>query len=394
MCKRLLSLLGCEFGKTAWRGVGFGIGTALILSSCTAGQRIEDNAQYPIIGITPELIAQQTKDAAIEKPTAPAPKAEDYAYRIGPGDVLQLRLWDGIESPNPHGYSGVADQPFTIKVEEGGNASFPYIGTLNINQKTTAELRTELTEKLSKYFRAPRFEIQLQEFRSQNILVSGAVVKPGPLYLGYEPLDVAKALEKAGGPQPYADLEDALIVHPDNKREHVDLLALLYRADNAQNHTLQAGDTLLLTENHRNRVFLMGEALKTGALYIKAGRMTLTEALNDAQGPDGVINSQGPNNISATAGNVYVIRGALTEADIAYAQANGATGATTTIDQNGKPIIIYRLNTDVATSYILADQFLLKPRDVVYIAAAPITEWHRFVSQLIPSGIGVSKTIN
>lgn len=376
--RRLLPLRQRRHSSKRCRELG-AVG-ALLLAGCTAAQDI-DQSGYPVIPITPEVVRQLNQTALRPSPlAAPAASATDYSYRISPGDVLTLRLWDGMESPGPRDISGLAPQPFTIRVEDGGTAAFPYVGTVTVNHKTIGELRTTLGQMLAKYFHAPRFDVQLQEFHGQHVLISGAVMKPGPLDLGFEPVDVAKALDKAGGAQAYADLSDVILVHRDGKREHLDLGAFLYRADASQNRILQAGDTLLFGENHRNRIFLVGDILRPGSMYIPAGHLSLTEALHQAGGP---------NNETASVGSIYVIRGAIAE----EALSGDATAPAEPLPADTSAITIYQLD-GAPISYAMADQFMLHPRDVVFISASPITEWHRFLSQLIPSTLSASKSFN
>lgn len=45
---------------------------------------------------------------------------------------------------------------------------------------------------------------------------------------------------------------------------------------------------------------------------------------------------------------------------------------------------IYSLSWDHLI-HLPSESLLLMPGDIVYIVAKPITEWHRFISQLIPS---------
>jgi polysaccharide export outer membrane protein len=81
------------------------------------------------------------------------------------------------------------------------------------------------------------------------------------------------------------------------------------------------------------------------------GRLTLNEALGEVGG----INQQ-----SADAGQVYVVR------------------------QTAQGPRVYRLDARPAQSLALAEQFELQARDVVYVAASRLANWHRTISQLFP----------
>ena len=85
---------------------------------------------------------------------------------------------------------------------------------------------------------------------------------------------------------------------------------------------------------------------------MRRGRMTLAEVITDAGGL---------NPFSAAPGKVFVMRP----------------------DQNGEPLI-YQLNASDASSLILAEQFTMRPRDVVFVSPTDITELGRFVGQFFP----------
>lgn len=350
---------------------------ALLLLACTTDGAIE-SGDYPVLPITPELVAQQraarASAQAATPPPAPLPP-RDYTYRIAPGDMLSFRLWDGFESTSIKGFSNISDQMLHITVEEDGTANFPYAGALKVSGQTAQSARKLLGKSLSRYFNTPRFDLQVAEFHGSRVTISGAVMKPGVQYLGYEPLTIAKALAEAGGPQPFADLAAIELIHADGKREVIDGIALLHRGNIAQDRPLAAGDTLLLRENHRNRVFLMGDVIKPGSVYIPAGTLSLTEALSGAPGTDG---NQAPNIYTATPAHVYVIRGAAADAGSAIAPT----------------ITIYQLDPELPMQYAIADQFLLEPRDVVYVSASAVTEWHRFITQLLPGNLSTTKTFD
>ncbi|WVM88245.1 hypothetical protein UMZ34_18785 [Halopseudomonas pachastrellae] len=46
---------------------------------------------------------------------------------------------------------------------------------------------------------------------------------------------------------------------------------------------------------------------------------------------------------------------------------------------------VFQLNAQSPSAFILADQFEMQPQDVVFVGAAGITRWNRFISQLLPS---------
>ena len=56
--------------------------------------------------------------------------------------------------------------------------------------------------------------------------------------------------------------------------------------------------------------------------------------------------------------------------------------------------LVFRLDARSASALALAEQFELQPRDVVYVAASTLTNWHRAISQLFPgelsSAVGVT----
>lgn len=54
--------------------------------------------------------------------------------------------------------------------------------------------------------------------------------------------------------------------------------------------------------------------------------------------------------------------------------------------ENGEPRIdVYQLNARSATALVLADHFVMQPRDIVYVTAAPIARWNRIINNLLPS---------
>ena len=133
--------------------------------------------------------------------------------------------------------------------------------------------------------------------------------------------------------------------------------ALVAKGVNPNSILLQAGDMLRVPGRDESKVYIIGEVSKPLALPLQNGRMTLNAALGEAAG------------VSPLTGNarqVYVIR---TRADA----TNGAQPA------------VYHLDAKSPTALILAEQFELQPKDVVYVDASSLANWNRVISLILPS---------
>jgi polysaccharide export outer membrane protein len=51
-----------------------------------------------------------------------------------------------------------------------------------------------------------------------------------------------------------------------------------------------------------------------------------------------------------------------------------------------QPATVYQLNARSPEAFALADDFHVHAGDVVWVGAAAITQWSRFLSQLVPLG--------
>ncbi len=111
----------------------------------------------------------------------------DADYRVGPGDVLEIEVYDDPE------LSGL------VTVQHGGEISFPLLGDVGVNGLTAREVRETLTRLLAKdYLVDPQVAVRVKEHRSQWITLVGEVVRPGKYFLqGSKTL--LELLTEAGG---------------------------------------------------------------------------------------------------------------------------------------------------------------------------------------------------
>jgi polysaccharide export outer membrane protein len=104
-----------------------------------------------------------------EAPPAPATApATAPDYRVGPGDVLEITVFD-----NP-------DLTRTPTVQTNGVIALALLGEVPVAGLTVAEVKQKLTTLLARdYLVNPQVEVKVKEFQSQFVSVVGEVNSPG-----------------------------------------------------------------------------------------------------------------------------------------------------------------------------------------------------------------------
>lgn len=214
-----------------------------------------DLKSVKVVKLTPEIVKSS--------------KFETENYKISVGDLLSIVVF-GQDEYFPVTQSYVPDSPYsTRQVDEKGLIFFPFVGYIEVLDKTTSQVRDELSAALSDEFKNPQVDVSIRRFNEKrNVYVLGEVIKRNSISVGFVPLTLADAISQSGGLSP-----------------------------------------------------------------------------ETSDGND-----------------VFVIR-----KDI----GNGSG-------------IVYKANLASAGDFVISGQFTLAPGDIVYVGAADITKWNRFISQLFP----------
>ena len=303
------------------------------------------------IKITPEIISHLKLKAEKQEQKWPR-ELEHYKYKIGVGDVLSIVVWDHPELTAPFGsFNNVQDQGNVVR--EDGSIFYPFVGRVVVEGQTPRDVQEHLTEELSKFIERPQLDVRVVGFRSQRFFISGMVSTPGSFPVSNVPVRVVEALSLAGGLLPEADLYDVTLSRG-TKSYEIPLFDILYNGETLGNIIMEHGDVLHVALNERRRVFVMGEVVKPSTIMMPARPMSLTQALADA---GGIVETR------ADGRGVYVVRKS----------------------SYGELIDVYQLDMAEAWAMALANEFILAPSDIVYVSAAPITRWNRWVSNVLPS---------
>lgn len=309
--------------------------------------------------ITPGLLdrMEEAPRRALSNPALDRQKA-DYRYRIGSGDVLNILVWHhpDLNTPNPVSTNPDSKQVSNgAWVDESGYLAYPLAGKIYARGKTLPELQSILTARLKRYIKNPQVSVNVAEFRSQRVSVSGAVGKPGQFPLTNVPLTLLDVIDQAGGAASNADTNNIKWTQNGVERT-ISLQDIRQYGDLSQNLLLRGGDVIYVPTNENSRIHVMGEVGKQASLPLGNYGLTLTQALG---------NAGGMNQVTANASGVFVIRNMPTDRE--------------------KPIHVYQLNLKDASAYAMANRFKLRANDVVYVTAAPVARWNRVVSQVTAS---------
>ena len=162
--------------------------------------------------------------------------ADEDAYKIQPGDVLEVSVW------NEEGLIR------TVLIRPDGGMSFPLVGDLHAAGESVENLSATITERQSKYIPDPVVTVSMRQLSGNKIYVVGKVARPGE-YVANSYVDVVQAIAMAGGMTPFAAVNKIKIV----RRKGEELEAYSFRFSDIedgknleQNIVLRSGDIVIV----------------------------------------------------------------------------------------------------------------------------------------------------
>ena len=128
----------------------------------------------------------------------------------------------------------------------------------------------------------------------------------------------------------------------------------LARNSQIQNYIyLKAGDVIHLPDNSLNQVHVIGEATSPVSINLSRKNIPLSVALAKAKGL---------NQSTSKGKDVYILRPK---------------------DFEGKPRI-FKSDMSSPSGYLVAGEFNLQAKDIVFVGTAGVTSWSRFINQVLP----------
>lgn len=301
-------------------------------------------------------------------------------YKVGPGDILTITFWSTAVG-SAQTYEGFRQINYDIEVRPDGKISYMYGTDIPVGGLTTYEIYELLMEQIKKYFREPRIEVKIKEYKSKFATLFGQIntLPTGVSGPGRYPLTnkttVIDLLSKAGGPiTGRAQYSSPIILHTygyettienadltkvellrNGKTYTFNLLKAMFYGDETQNPIVENGDVITIPPEpyFADRVYVLGEVQAVGILRLR-----------DAPDLLAAIAMAGGFTTIAIKTDIKVIREFR--------------------ERQGKPIIISSNYNKIVYQGDLSQNIKLKSGDVIYVPRSTIGDINEFIINTTP----------
>ena len=287
---------------------------------------------------------------------------------VGSGDALEVSVWEappamlfGITNTDPRLLAGTAivtHLPIQV-VDSDGSITVPFAGRIQAAGATPRELERRIAARLRGKTNQIQVLVRIASNVSANVTVVGEVrnsTRVAVTPAGERLLDVLAA---AGGVTQPVD-KMTLQVTRGERMLSMPLEAIV--RDPTQNVLMRPGD--IVTALHQPFAFsILGAAGRNEEVPFEAKGISLAQALARAGGI---------NDSRADRHGIFIFR----YEDVS-ALDWGRPVATT---PDGKVPVVYQLELDKPASFLIAQQFPIDHRDVLYISNAPAAELQKFLN--------------
>jgi polysaccharide export outer membrane protein len=302
---------------------------------------------------------------------------------IGPGDLLQVTIWEappallfgGSSSFGSSGASAAGSSVSTagtvgehsdipeMMVDERGEIRLPFAGSIHAAGKRPEELGRVIASRLSRMAHDPQVTVRIADNASATVQVLGAVATSGRVGISARGDRLLDVIAGAGGvTQPVDKL--TVQVARNGQADYLPLETII--KDPAEN--IRLGPSDVVTVRYQPFSFTaLGATTTSAEIPFESTGISLAEALGRVGGlKDDRANARG----------AFIFRFEDPAAiDPVIAAASPRT-------PDGRIPIIYRVDLRNPLSLFAAQHFPMSDKDVLYVSTAPGSDLQRFVSIL------------
>lgn len=336
-----------------------GPSTEAVVNGGTAAATPAGDQAYRLVDLTEQaaIALNQANAGALDGEAATfgsLPPAAPLG-RIGTGDLLQITLWE----PNPTGTTLLTPPGLdvSLRVDPSGYIWLPYAGPLRVTGRTPMSVQRSIMAILTAQGHNIQAAVLDRQDVSDTAIVEGGANRPGAYPLSIGTRSLLDLIAIAGGSK-LPDYATTARVSRGDAMAQAPLTDII--ANPALDIPIEPGDSVMLLPRYRS-FYAFGAVNRPGLFPYDATKVTLTEALADIAGLQ--------DNLAAPRG-VFIYR-------------RSATGT-------GSPQTVYRLDMSKPGSFFIADLFVVRPNDIIYVSDAPVANLTKVLQTISGvSGIAV-----
>jgi polysaccharide export outer membrane protein len=318
---------------------------------------------YALVDLTFEVAQRVASEPDVVLAGLSAEESHEPTDRLAAGDVLTISVFEAgagglFARPPDMGVNSQATFPKLV-VDPGGFLTIPFAGQVHVAGLTPLEAEAAIRQSLRGRAIDPQINLTVTDSRANSVIVLGEVRNSGHVPLTPHNDRLFDAIASAGGPtRPPADL--MVFVQRGALSADVPMSVLLARP--SDNIRLAPQDQVrVLYRPRRYDIFgALGHITQT---VIEDDKQTLASAISRAGGLD---------TLTANAKSVFIFR-------FERPAVARALGVTTPPTENGVPIV-YRLNLLKPEGFFIANNFEMKPDDLLYVARSDLTQTEKFLN--------------
>jgi polysaccharide export outer membrane protein len=297
-----------------------------------------------VVGQLLELRRRMDQPLASEEQIRNFTGADADVYRLGPGDEFSLLVRGREDVSVP-----------LVTVSPDGLVSLPRIGLVKIQGMSIPDATDYVRKALEPYYEAPEVTLLMRSFKNNKILMLGQVANPGIIHIPTS-ATLLEAIAMAGGVVKDTQgnsppINRCIIGRGKDRVIWIDLRDLIENGNLALNARLQNGDVVLIPQGQASVAYVLGEVRNQGTLLLRSP-MTVLDAVTQSGGLTK----------DADVTRIYLVR------------AEGEAGLVERIDLAN---LVERAD--------LRKNYTLREGDLVFVAERGISNFHYYLSRLLPT---------
>lgn len=310
------------------------------------GQINKKEGSYRLVNVrSREDIPPAGRSTGLAQPP-PSIKGQGYSDKVRSRDTLHFIITD-LSEQSPFFTRGDSYRYGPLEVPEDGRISMPYVGEIQVMNRSLSEISADLAEKIKPVSKTAQVAVSRSGRLSRTANVIGEVKSPGPVPLERSGLTSLDILAASGGPV----LSEHLFRYTLRRGERE--YQFDYLGFRRNPFIVEEGDLLTVTTDTANRFHVMGAINRPTSVPFPSPDPTLADALGAAAGFD---------ELRSDPSGVFVFR-------------------------KGNPETVYTFDLNKPEIMPLVQRFPIKGEDIIYVTEAPLTRWNRLISQFLPSQV-------